>query len=102
MDSKKRKSRTMEIYRYNFKYYIKPTFAEARISSITSRAVQKWVNGMVKDDYDSDTIRLAFGVFRGAIRYALDHEMLLKSPCEELNCRRKRSARRTSWSLTKR
>jgi integrase len=77
---KKRKARTMEIYQDNFKYYISETFGAARISSITSRAVQKWVNKLVEEDYDSDTVRLAYSVFRGPIKYALDHEMLLKSP----------------------
>src|SRR5262249_36316396 len=52
----------------------------ARISSITSRDVQKWVNGMVNKPLDSDTIRMAYGTFRSAIRYALDHEMLSKNP----------------------
>lgn len=94
MGSKKRKPRTMEIYRDNFKYYIEPAFATARISSITSRDIQKWVNGMVKDDYDSDTIRLAYGVFRTCVKYALDHEMLLKSPLAavELPKKEKRKA----------
>ena len=94
MDSKKRKPRTQEIYRDTFHYYVKPTFEEATISSINSRAVQKWVSGLVKEDYDSDTIRLAFGVFRGAIRYALDHEMLLKNPLAavELPKKEKRKA----------
>src|SRR5262249_36638868 len=80
LDSKKRKPRTREIYRETYHYYIKPTFENAAISSINSRAVQKWVSGLVNEDYDSDTIRLAFAVFRGAIRYTLDHEMLLKNP----------------------
>jgi integrase len=80
LDSKKRKARTMELYRDMYKYYIAPTFADAPISSITSRAAQKWVSGLTNDGYDSDTVRLAFGVFRSAIRYALDHEMLLKNP----------------------
>ncbi len=80
MDSKKRKPRTQEIYRGNFKYYIKKEFGDARISSITSRDVQKWVNGMVNKPLDSDTIRMAYGTFRSAIKYALDHEMLQKNP----------------------
>jgi integrase len=80
LDSKKRKARTMEIYRDTFHYYIKPTFEKSPISSINSRAAQRWVSGLVNEDYDSDTIRLAFAVFRGAIRYALDHEMILKNP----------------------
>jgi len=63
-----------------FHYYIKPTFENAAISSINSRAVQKWVSSLVNEDYDSDAVRLAFAVFRGAVRYALDHEMLLKNP----------------------
>src|SRR5262249_51532263 len=80
LDSKKRKPRTREIYRETYPYYIKPTFENAAISSINSRAVQKWVSGLVNEDYDSDNVRLAFAVLRGAIRYALDHEMLLKNP----------------------
>ena len=80
MGSEKRKPKTMEIYQDNFKYYIKPTFAEARISSITPRAVQKWINGLIDGNYSSATILLAYGSFRSAIRYALDHEMVLKSP----------------------
>jgi integrase len=80
LDSKERKPKTTEIYRDNLRYYIEPVFGEARISSITSRDVQKWIRKMEKEDYDSDTIRLAYSVFRGIIRYALDHEMILKSP----------------------
>ena len=80
LTSKKRKARTVEIYRDTFHYYIKPTFENAAISSTNSRAVQKWVSSLVNEDYDSDTVRLAFAVFRGAVRYALDHEMLLKNP----------------------
>src|SRR5262249_38418150 len=80
LESKKRKARTQEIYRDNFKYYIEKSFGSARISSITSRDVQKWVNGMVNKPLDSDTIRMAYGTFRSAIRYALDHEMLSKNP----------------------
>jgi len=80
LNGKKRKGKTLEIYRDTFHYYIKPTFENAAISSINSRAVQKWVSGLVNEDYDSDTIRLAYAVFRGAIRYALDHKMLLKNP----------------------
>ncbi len=94
MDSKKRKPRTQEIYRENFKYYIKKEFGDARISSITSRAVQKWVNWMVNKPYDSDTIRMAYGTFRSAIKYALAHEMLKKSPLAavEVPKREKRKA----------
>jgi integrase len=94
MESKKRKPRTVEIYRDVFKYYIKSTFADARISSIRSRDAQKWVNGLVNDDYDTDTIRLAFGVFRSVIKYALDHDILLKSPLAavELPKKEKRKA----------
>ncbi len=49
---------------------------------------------MEKEGYDSDTIRLAYAVFRGAIRYALDHEMILKSPLKavELPKKEKRKA----------
>src|SRR5262245_47043395 len=91
---KKRKKRTVEIYQNNFKYYIKKTFASARISSITSRDVQKWVNGLVDEDYDSDTIHMAYSAFRGPIQYALDHGMLLKSPIQgvELPKKEKRKA----------
>jgi integrase len=77
---KKRKKRTIEIYQTNFRRYVNPTFGAAQISSITSRDVQKWVNGLLTDDYDGDTIRMAYSAFRGPIQYALDHEMLLKSP----------------------
>jgi integrase len=80
MDSKKRAPRTEEIYRDIFKYHIEKSFGAARISSITSRDVQKWVNGMVSDDYSSATVRLAYGALRSAIKYALDHEMMLKNP----------------------
>lgn len=78
--SEKRKPKTMEIYRDNYKYYVGPTWASARISSITSRAVQKWVNKMVEKGRASSTVRMAYGSFRSAIKYALDHEMLIKSP----------------------
>jgi integrase len=70
----------VELYRDCYKYYIEKSFGEARISSITSRDVQKWVNGLVKKPYDSDTVRMSYNVFRGAVRYALDHEMLMKNP----------------------
>jgi len=92
--SKKRKARTMLLYRENYDYYIAPTFGDARISSITSRAVQKWVSGLVNGDYSADTVRLAYAVFRGAIKYALDHEMLLKNPLKrvEIPGRGKRKA----------
>ncbi len=91
---KKRKKRTIEIYERSFKYYIKKTFADARISSITSRAVQKWINGLLDQDYDSDTIHMAYSAFRGPIQYALDHGMLLKSPLQgvELPKKEKRKA----------
>ena len=91
---KKRKKRTIEIYENNFKRYVKPTFGAARISSITSRAVQKWVNGLLTDGYDGDTIRMAYSAFIGPIKYALDHEMLLKSPLTgvELPKKEKRKA----------
>ena len=91
---KKRKKKTIEIYETNFNYYIKPTFAEARISSITSRDVQKWINKLVNEDYDSDTIRMIYSAFRGPIKYALNHEMLLKSPLQgiELPKKEKRKA----------
>jgi integrase len=79
MASEKRAPKTVEIYRDNFKYYIGPAWASARISSIMSRDVQKWVNSMA-GKYASATVRIAYGPFRSAIRYALDHEMLLKSP----------------------
>jgi hypothetical protein len=46
-EKKKRKARTLEIYRDNYKYYIEPAFGAARISSITSRDVQKWVNKLL-------------------------------------------------------
>ena len=78
--SEKRKQKTLEIYRDNFKYYIGPTWATARISSITPRDVQKWVNKLISEDYASATIRLAYAALRSAIKYALDHEMLLKNP----------------------
>src|SRR5262249_47642187 len=73
---KKRKKRTIEIYQTNFKHYIKETFAGARISSITSRAVQKWVN-VLAGKYASATVHMAYSAFSGPIQYALDHSMLL-------------------------
>jgi integrase len=79
--SKKRKAKTMQLYRENFNYYIKPTFGEAPISSITSRAVQKWVSGL---KHGASTVRLAYSVLRGAIKYAIDHEMLLKNPLKRV------------------
>src|SRR5262249_24365350 len=66
---------------------------------INSRAVQKWVSGLVNEDYDSDTIRLAFAVFRGAIRYALDHEMLLKNPLAVVEIRRNIVRLRGAWEV---
>src|SRR5262245_24040417 len=77
--SEKRAPKTVEICRDNFKYYIGPTWADARISSIASRDVQKWVN-VLAGKYASATVRMAYASFRSAIRYALDHAMLLKSP----------------------
>jgi integrase len=77
---KKRKARTLEIYQDNFKYYIEPAFGATRISSITSRDVQKWINKLVDEDYGADTVRLAYAVFKSCVKYALDHQMLLKSP----------------------
>jgi integrase len=82
--SKKRKARTAQLYQENFDYYIKPTFGDAPISSINSRAVQKCVSGLVNDNYAADTVRLAYAIFRGAIKYALDHEMLLKNPLKRV------------------
>jgi integrase len=91
---KKRKKRTVEIYQNNFKYYVKKAFAVARISSITSRDVQKWINELVDEDYDSDTVHMAYSAFRGPIQYALDHGMLLKNPMQgvELPKKEKRKA----------
>jgi len=56
--------------------------------------VQKWINKLVDEDYDSDTVRLAYSVFRGPIKYALDHKMLLDSPLRgvELPEKKKRKA----------
>jgi integrase len=93
LTSKKRKSRTQEIYRETFGYYIKPKWGETRISAITAREVQKWING-VREKYGAGTTRLAFAVFRSAIRYALGHEMLLKNPLSlvEIPPKKKRKA----------
>jgi integrase len=79
MDSKKRKPKTIEIYNDNYNYYIKPRFGASKISAITSRDVQKWVNELHKT-LSGTSVHLAYSVFRTCIRYALDHEMLLKSP----------------------
>jgi integrase len=94
LGSKKRKTKTAQIYRGNFDHYIKPTFNETPISSITSRAVQKWVSGLVNDDYANDTVRMAYSAFRCAIKYALVHEMLYKNPLKgvELPGKGKRKA----------
>jgi integrase len=91
---KKRKPKTLEIYRNNFDYYIKPTFAGAKLSLITSRDVQKWINKLVAEDYDSDTIRMVYGAFRGPIKYALIHKMLTVNPLTgvELPKKEKRKA----------
>src|SRR5262245_20254516 len=90
---KKRKKRTIEIYQTNFKHYIKEAFAGARISSIRSRDVQKWVN-VLSGKYASATVHMAYSAFRGPIQYALDHSMLLKSPLQgvELPKKEKRKA----------
>jgi len=90
---KKRKKRTIEIYQTNFKHYLKETFAVARISSITSRDVQKWVN-VLAGKYASATVHMAYSAFSGPIQYALDHSMLLKSPLQgvELPKKEKRKA----------
>ena len=34
--------------------------------------------------YSADTVRLAYSVFRGAIKYALDHEILLTNPLKRV------------------
>jgi integrase len=83
MESKQRKPKTTEIYNDNYNLYIKPTFGGSKISAISSRDVQKWVNDLHKT-LSGTSVHLAYSVFRMPIRYALDHEMLLKSPLKRI------------------
>lgn len=76
----KRTAKTIETYRTYYDYYVKPKFADAKISTITSRDVQQWVSDMVSAEYAADTIRLAYFCLGAPIKYAVNHDMLRKSP----------------------
>ncbi len=76
----KRKPRIAELYKEKLELYIKPTFGDRRISSIKSREVQKWIQGFETEGYSSTTIKLIYTIFGAIIRYALQHEMIIKNP----------------------
>ncbi|MBO0719200.1 MAG: site-specific integrase [Blastocatellia bacterium] len=76
----KRTQKTIETYRDYYDYYVKVKFGALKISTITSREIQKWVIDMVEAEYAAETIQLAYTCLRAPIRYALIHDMLRKDP----------------------
>lgn len=61
-----------------------PWWGERKIGDITPLDVQKWINLLIADGLSPATIGSLYSCFRQIMQSAVDHDLLVKTPCRNV------------------
>lgn len=65
--------------------HLLPVFGDRAVASLTRRDIQDLVNGWVAAELAPRTVRRQYGVLRAVLNSAVDHDLILRSPCRNIN-----------------
>lgn len=63
---------------------IVPRWGSRRLGEITSLDVQRWVNDMLAEPLAPATVKAYYACFRQMMSHAVDHDLLPKTPCRNI------------------
>lgn len=73
---------TRDGYREKIENYIKPTIGHLPLKALSPKAIQDWINNLMKNGLSSKTIRNAYNNLNAALKKAVILQMIVRNPCE--------------------
>ena len=73
---------TRDGYREKIDNYIKPNLGHLPLKALSPRAIQDWINNLMKEDRSPKTIRNAYNNLNAALKKAVILQMIPRNPCE--------------------
>lgn len=73
---------TARTYKVRYKKSIQPIIGNMMITDVKALHCQKIVNALVDHNYCNSTIRLTVSILRGLFDYAVDCDIIMKTPCK--------------------
>lgn len=83
-DTKQKMSRetTADVYRKRYQKSIKPYIGDMKIIDVKANHCQMIINHMIDDNYSHDTIGIARSILNGLFDYAVECDVIMKTPCK--------------------
>ena len=73
---------TRDGYREKIDNYIKPNLGHLPLKALSPRAIQDWINNLMKEGRSPKTIRNAYNNLNAALKKAVILQMIPRNPCE--------------------